>query len=210
MSRCSTALILSKKGFGEGSLLLTVLDSERGKLKALSFGGALERGSRRAALLSGNLIEGLFQASDKGAELLSEAVVRSSYDYIRSQLKSVAYFLTALEIIDALLPWEAPLESFSLLTEALEFFNDSGDEKFILFYLLRFLSEEGWLEEFPASLSEPSKRFFNDACTKPPSFLHGKNISDAKKREILALCESTVRKVSGKKLKSLELLPPES
>ncbi|MGL5253841.1 MAG: hypothetical protein ACRC9L_02285 [Brevinema sp.] len=206
MSRTCTALILSKKGFGEGNLLLNVLDEEYGRISLAAYGGALETGSRRAALLSGNLINGLVQSTPQG-ERISESVVLSSYDNIRSELKPMGFFLFTLEILDMILPIQLPLENFSNLLKALSLFDASIDEKFVLFYITGLLYQEGWME-IPEKerLSTPALRFCRDAGLNSPEFLSGKHISASRKHEIVYFITHMIKKAIGKTPKSLELL----
>lgn len=209
MTHSCAALILSKKGFGEGSLLLTVLDSQKGKTTLVSYGAALETGSRRAALLSGNIINGLVlpPKNTSTSEILSEAVVDFSPDNLRSQFKPMGFLLYTLEILDILLPFEALFSDFYALKEAFVLFNETGDEKFILFFLGALLSAEGWLDiQEKEKLSTAAKRFLNDALTHPSSFLQGKHISPQRKHELSYFFSHAVRKAAGRSLKAMELL----
>ncbi|MGL5720878.1 MAG: hypothetical protein ACRCY4_00540 [Brevinema sp.] len=206
MSRTCTALILSKKGFGEGNLLLNVLDEEYGRLSLAAYGGALETGSRRATLLSGNLISGLVESTPQG-ERVSDSVVLSSYENIRAELKPMGFFLFTLEILDMVLPPQLPLEDFSNLLRALSLFEASIDEKFVLFYIIRLLYQEGWMEiPEKEQLSSPAQRFCRDAGIHNPDFLSGKHISASRKHEIVFFIIHMLKKALGKTPKSLELL----
>ena len=93
MQRLCEGIILSKKGFGEGHLILNFLDSEFGKITLTSYGSALETGKRRALLLSGSFIEGLIKTAPKNNDryLLSDTKTIFSMDNIREDLKPMGF-----------------------------------------------------------------------------------------------------------------------
>lgn len=208
MTRHCTALILSKRGFGEGHLLLTVLDADRGKTKYSAFGAALETGVRRAALLSGSFIQGLISPSKiPQFEILNETQLLFSAENLRSDLKLMGFLLFTLEILDKMLMEEELFEYFDELFETFRLFDENQDEKYTLFFLSKFLSSGSWLEiPQKQKLSAQTKRFINDSNNYPSSFLQGKNISNQRKHELSYFFAHAVKHARGYMPCSLELL----
>lgn len=208
MTRHCKALILSKKGFGEGHLLLTVLDADRGKTKYSAFGAALETGSRRAALLSGSFIQGLILPSKTPQfGILHETQLLFSAENLRSDLRLMGFLLFTLEILDKMLMEEELFEYFAELFETFLLFDKNQDEKYTLFFLSKFLSSGSWLE-IPEKnkLSAQTQRFINDSNHYPSSFLQGKNISSQRKHELSYFFAHAVKHARGHMPRSLELL----
>lgn len=209
MNRYCEGLILSKKGFGEGHLFLTILDSEYGKIKVAAYGAALETGTRRMVTLTGSFLEGLLiphrNQSDKWQ--LSDAKVVFSIDNLRASLKSMGFTFFCLEILDTLILENDLFSYYTDLYTSFQLFDQSLDEKYILFFLAKFLDGEGWLHiPEQKKLQTQTRRFIHDATQQEIGFLQGKNISSPRKKELSYFFAHVLKKITGSVPHSLELL----
>lgn len=207
--RLCEGLILSKKGFGEGHLSINFLDAEIGKVRVTAYGAALETGKRRSTLLTGSFVEGLITQNPRNPEyyILSDTKLIFSLDNIREELKSIGFAFYLLEILDMMLLEGDLFPYYADLLGSFELFEDNLDEKYILFFLAKFLGGEGWLhipEE--EKLHETTKRFINDSQTHSMDFLQGKNISQPRRRELAYFFAHAVKRARNRMPNSLELL----
>ncbi len=199
-------LILSKKGFGEGHLSINFLDSQRGKLRVVAYGAALETGKRRASIASGSFIEGLItQKNDR--YVLSDTKSILTIDHVREELKPMGFTFFALEVLDMMLLEEDIFSYYDDLFESFKLFDQTLDEKYILFFLAKFLGNDSWLNipEYE-KLSDPSKLFINDAQNNPINFLQGKAISSSRRHNISYFLAHAVKRARYRLPHSLELL----
>ena len=209
MQRLCEGIILSKKGFGEGHLILNFLDSEFGKITLTSYGSALETGKRRALLLSGSFIEGLIKTAPKNNDryLLSDTKTIFSMDNIREDLKPMGFAFFTLEILDMLIMEGDLFPYYSDLYTAFTLFDQTLDEKYLLFFLAKFLNGESWLD-IPEQdrLQDQTKRFILDSLSHPIEFLQGKNISTPRRHELSYFYAHAVKRAKNIMPHSLELL----
>ncbi|MGL4367425.1 MAG: hypothetical protein ACRCTQ_04000 [Brevinemataceae bacterium] len=213
MNRHCEGLILSKKGFGSGHLILNFLDKDKGKIKLTAYGAALETGSRRSNILSGSFIQGLTKTShsEKPKEVISDIVTIFSINFLSTSLKATGFAFFALEILDLFLMEEIPFPYYDELFDTFLLFNDTLDEKYILFFLVKFLSQESWMiPQLTAQLNPQTQRFIHDAHNKHISFLQGKNISSPRKQELSFFLANLTKNIRGTYPKSFELLRFES
>ncbi len=209
MERHCEGLILSKKGFGEGHLILNFLDSELGKIRLVAYGAALETGKRRAHTLSGTFLEGLITSSPKKPDSyqLSDSKTILSIDNIREDLRPMGFTFFTLEILDLLILEGDLFPYYDHLLQTFQLFNESLDEKYILFFLGKFLAGESWLDiPEQEKLQEKTKKFLNDALRHDGYFLQGKNISLSRRRELAFFYAHAVKRAKNKMPHSLELL----
>lgn len=209
MQSICEGLILSKKGFGTGHLILNFLDSHLGKITPISYGAALETGKRRASILSGSFIQGLLTTNPRNPEklLLSDTKSLMSLDNLRQELRPMGFTLFTLEILDMILQEGEEFPYYAELYHAFELFDQYLDEKYVLFFLAKFLGGEGWLViPEQGKLTDKTKRFLEDAQTNPVYFLQGKNISSNRKHELSYFFVHVVKRACSKKPNSLELL----
>ncbi|MGL4676702.1 MAG: hypothetical protein ACRCWI_03440 [Brevinema sp.] len=209
MQRLCEGVILSKRGFGAGNLILNFLDAEIGKITLTAYGVALETGKRRAGFVSGAFIEGLVKTHPKNPErfLLSDTRSILSIDNIWVQLKSMGFAFFTLEILDMMILENDLFEYYSDLLEAFRLFNENLDEKYVLFFLAKFLGYENWLYiPEQEKLHDSSKRFLLDALNNPMEFLQGKNISNPRRHELSYFFAHAVKRAKFRMPHSLELL----
>ncbi len=208
MQRLCEGIILSKKGFGDGHLILNFLDSEFGKITLTSYGTALETGTRRALLLSGSFIEGLITNNKKNDRyLLSDSKIIFAMDNIREDLKPMGFAFFTLEILDMLVMEGDLFPYYSDLYTAFTLFDASLDEKYLLFFLAKFLNGESWLDiPEQEKLQAQSKRFIFDALTHPIEFLQGKNISNSRRHELSYFYAHAIKRAKYTMPHSIELL----
>ncbi|MGL4387861.1 MAG: DNA repair protein RecO [Brevinema sp.] len=206
MTRHCEGLILSKKGFGSGHLILNFLDSELGKIKIIAYGAALETGSRRAMIQSGSFIEGLISQKKDSFQLTDSKLALSSSE-ARDDLKYMGFMFFTLELIDYFLLEGDLFPYYTDLKEAFELFYESLDEKYLLFFLAKFLSCEGWLEIHEKKKLKPQTlRFLADSREHSMNFLQGKNISPPRKQELSYFFSYALQDSRGTLPHSLELL----
>ncbi len=200
-------LILSKKGFGEGHLSINFLDSQRGKMRVSAYGAALETGKRRAGISSGSFIEGLITLKKSEYYVLSDTKSLLSIDNVRSEFKPMGFAFFVLEILDMMLLEGDIFLYYEDLFESFKLFDQSLDEKYILFFIAKFLGNEGWLHisEYDR-LHDTTKRFINYSLQSPMQFLQGKTLSSNIAHELSYFFAYAVKKARFKKLHSLELL----
>lgn len=209
MQTICEGLILSKKGFGEGHLSINFLDSQLGKLRVTAYGAALETGKRRSTLLTGSFVEGLLTKNSKNPDyyILSDTKVILLLDDIRQELKSMGFAFYVLEILDMMILEGDLFPYYQDLLESFRLFENNLDEKYILFFLAKFLGKEGWLyipEE--EKLHTTTKRFLNDAFGHSMDFLQGKNISQPRRRELVYFFAHAVKRARFRMPHSLELI----
>ncbi|MGL4394838.1 MAG: DNA repair protein RecO [Brevinema sp.] len=206
MTRHCEGLILSKKGFGSGHLILNFLDSELGKVKIMAYGAALETGARRAMIQSGSFIEGLISKKKDALQLTDSKLLLSS-SQARDDLRYMGFMFFTLEMIDHFLLEGDLFPYYEDLKEAFELFYESLDEKYLLFFLGKFLSCESWLEIAEKDkLQAQTLRFLSDSREHPMNFLQGKNISMPRKKELSYFYAYALQDARGKMPHSLELL----
>jgi len=209
MNRYCEGLILSKKGFGEGHLLLTILDSEYGKIQVAAYGAALETGIRRSVTLTGSFIEGLLIPNRNQLDRwqLSEAKIIFSIENIRITLKAMGFTFFTLEILNTLILEGDIFAHYTDLLISFQLFDQSLDEKYILFFIAKFLAKEGWIDHSDKNkLQTQTIRFINDAYYQNINFLQGKNISLPRKKELAYYYAHIIKKITGQIPHSLELL----
>ncbi|MGL5956511.1 MAG: hypothetical protein ACRC0X_07940 [Brevinema sp.] len=209
MQRLCEGVILSKRGFGAGNLILNFLDSEMGKITLTAYGAALETGKRRAGFVSGAFIEGLITTHAKNSEryLLSDTKSILSIDNIRAQLKPMGFAFFTLEILDMMILENDLFEYYHDLLSAFRLFDQNLDEKYVLFFLAKFLGNESWLYiPEQEKLHDSTKRFLSDALNNPMEFLQGKNISHPRRHELAYFFAHAVKRAKFRMPHSLELL----
>lgn len=207
MNRHCEGLILSKKGFGEGHLILNFLDSHHGKIKIIAYGAALETGSRRAIIQSGSFIEGLIVQKNDASHQLTDSKLLLSLDTVLNDLKYMGFLFFTLELLDQFVLEGDLFPYYKDLKNAFELFQETLDEKYMLFFLGKFLSNEGWLDiPEKENLKPQTIRFLSDARNHPIIFLQGKNISTPRKQELSYFYSYALQHAKGKLPHSLELL----
>ncbi len=204
MERICEGVILSKKGFGEGHLSINFLDSEYGKIRLTAFGAGLETGKRRAGISSGSFIQGLVKSKDD-RNILSDIKPLLSIDNIREDLKPMGFSFFVLEILDMMVLEGDLFPYYDDLLKCFELFDDSLDEKYILFFLAKFLSGEGWIYSLDR-LRPTTRRFVEDAQTHDMDFLKGIHISEPRKKELAYFCAAAVKNAKNRLPHSTELL----
>lgn len=209
MERNCEGLILSKKGFGEGHLIINFLDSHFGKMKLVAYGAALETGLRRVNIQSGSFLEGLISSSPKTPNTyhLKDTKTILSIDHIRENLRPMGFTFFTLEIIDLLILEGDLFPYYKDLYSAFQLFEESLDEKYVLFFLAKFLSGESWLDiPEQEKLQHQTKRFINDAQQYNITFLQGKYISTPRCHELSYFFAHAVKRAINKMPHSIELL----
>ncbi|MGL4562518.1 MAG: DNA repair protein RecO [Brevinema sp.] len=206
MNQHCEGLVLSKKGFGEGHLILNFLDKKAGKIKVIAYGAALETGARRAMIQSGSFIEGLIISQKDGLRLTDSKLLLSSFQ-ARNDLKQMGFIFFTLELLDHFLLEGDLFPYYNDLKEAFELFYETLDEKYLLFFLGKFLSCESWLEIREKNQLKPQTlRFLSDSREHSMNFLQGKNISSPRKQELAYFFSYALQDAKGKLPHSLELL----
>lgn len=216
---------ITKRDFGEGSSILTVIDREKGLLDIVSYGSGAEKSSRREALLVTELISGVCSRKNpESLPALKEASCERSFDGITSNFHSLSYVFFIFEILTIMLAREEPFAQFDLLLKTMVRLNDNGSaEKYSIYFIIKLLEAEGLLPGFKIpddysifktdieksgfKLGNGSIRLIKDIAASPDlAFMDDKKISRSVIINLLDLISLLISSNYDKKINSLSMI----
>lgn len=159
-------IILKRTNLGEADRILTILTSDRGKIRVVA------KGVRKTlSKLAGNcelFMNGNFMfAEGRSLDILTSAEMKESYQDLRKDLKSTQSAFYMAEIIEKRLPDDEPHEEiYNLFAECLEELNKKNDSLVLSFFEINLLSDTGFEPELYKCLNcgekiTPEGNFFS-------------------------------------------------